>query len=63
MSSTHGPFHSLDDVTREWIQSKLSVIEEIAKKDLLTIYGYIIPGVDIKVRTAIEGLENKKILC
>ena len=59
-TETFRPVTSLDDVTREWLQSKLKTIEELTGKDVLTIYGYIFPGVDIRVRMAIEGLQNKR---
>lgn len=53
------PNSSLDDVTREWLQSRLKDIEEHTHKDVLTIYGGISPGLDISVRMAIEGLRDK----
>ena len=54
------PVTSLDDVTRDWLKTKLQVIENITDKDVLTICGSIAPGVDIKVRMAIEGLQNRR---
>ena len=54
------PNLSLQDVTKEWLNSKLSDIEECAEKDVLTIYGDIIPGLDIRVRMAIEGLQGRR---
>lgn len=57
------PNSSLDDVTREWLQSRLKDIEcaeEHTHKDVLTIYGSIFPGLDIRVRMAIEGLQDKR---
>ena len=54
------PVPSLDDVTRDWLKTKLKAIEDITKKDVLTICGYIVPAVDVSVRMAIEGLREKK---
>ena len=51
---------SLESVSRDWLQFKLKNIEEYTEKDVLTIYGDITPGVDFRVRMAIEGLDNKK---
>ena len=54
------PNFSLEDVTREWLQSKLGDIERLTDKDVLTIYGDIIAGIDVRVRMAIEGLNERK---
>ena len=54
------PVTSLDDVMRDWLKTKLEVIEDITKKDVLTICGHIVPMVDVNVRMAIEGLQEKK---
>ena len=54
------PGVSLDDVTREWLRSRLEVIEEITEKDVLTICGHIVPGIDVRARMAIEGLRNRR---
>ena len=54
------PNLSLQDVAQEWLKSKLSDIEERADKDVLTIYGDIIAGIDIRVRMAIEGLQERR---
>ena len=51
---------SLDDVTRDWLQSRLEAIEELTEKDVLTICGHIVPGIDIRVRMAIEVLQSKR---
>lgn len=59
-TETIRPDFSLTDVSKVWLKSKLVDIEEITKKDVLTIYGDIIPGVDIRVRMAIEGLKNTR---
>lgn len=53
-------FISLDDVTREWLQSRLETIEKLTKKDVLTICGQIVHGVDVRTRMAIEGLRDRK---
>lgn len=53
-------FISLDDVTREWLQSRLETIEKITEKDVLTICGQIVHGVDVRTRMAIEGLRDRK---
>ena len=53
------PVPSLDDVTRDWLKTKLKAIEDITEKDVLTICGYIVPSVDVSVRMAIEGLREK----
>ncbi|MCY4361514.1 MAG: serine dehydrogenasease [Gammaproteobacteria bacterium] len=54
------PNLSLQDVAKEWLKSKLSDIEERSDKDVLTIYGDITTGVDIRVRMAIEGLQERR---
>ncbi len=54
------PNHSLEDVTKEGLMSRLSNIEQQTEKDVLTIYGNIIPGLDIRVRMAIEGLDDRR---
>ena len=52
---------SLEDVTKMWLKLKLHDIEKVTKNDVLTICGGILPGVDIRVRMAIEELvENKQ---
>lgn len=59
-TETIRPNLSLDDVTKMWLNTKLTGIEEHTEKDVLTIYGDIMPGVDIRVRMAIEGLDKRK---
>ncbi len=59
-TETIRPVFSLEDVSKDWLKSKLADIEEHTQKDILTIYGDIIPGVDIRVRIAIEGLDDRK---
>ncbi len=59
-SDTIRPNFSLHDVTREWLHSKLIDIEKHTKKDILTIYGDIVPDIDIRVRMAVESLDNRK---
>ena len=54
------PNFSMDDVSQNWLKSKLTDIEGHTKKDVLTIYGDIMPNVDIRVRMAIEGLTKPK---
>ena len=54
------PNFSLQDVAQEWLKSKLSDIEERVDKDVLTIYGDIIAGLDIRVRMAIEGIQERR---
>ena len=54
------PVISLDDVTRDWLQTKLEVIENVTQKDVLTICGHIVPGADVNVRMAIEGLQDRR---
>jgi len=38
----------------------VEIIEGVSEKDVLTIYGDIFPGVDIRVRIAVEALNSKK---
>ena len=59
-SRTDHPIVLLDDVTRDWLRTKHKVIEDLTKKDVLTICGDIAPGVDVKVRIAIEKLQKRK---
>ena len=54
------PNSSLEGVAREWLHSRLGDIEKRTGKDVLTIFGDIIPGVDVRVRMAIEGLQDRK---
>ncbi len=51
---------SLDQISQVWLVSKLADIEEAANKDVLTILGYIEAGVDIRIRLALERLENRR---
>ena len=59
-TETIRPNFTLEDVSKYWLNSKLAGIEEHTEKDVLTIYGNIIPGIDIRVRIAIEGLNERK---
>ena len=59
-TETIRPNLSLTDVSKVWLQTRLIGIEKIAEKDVLTIYGDIVPGVDIRVRMAIEGLKDTR---
>ena len=59
-TETIRPNLSLEDVTKAWLQSKLDDIENRTRKDVLTIYGDIVPNVDIRVRMAIEELNDRK---
>ena len=54
------PNSSLEDVAREWLHSRLGDIEKCTGKGVLTIFGDIIPGVDVRARMAIEGLQDRK---
>ena len=56
---------SLDQISRDWLKSKLNVIEEETGKDVLAILGPIEHGVDIPVRIALEKLHphKKNIAC
>lgn len=59
-TETIRPIFSLDDVAKNWLNSKLQDIEELNQTDVLTIYGDIMPALDIRVRLAIEGLDERK---
>lgn len=45
-----------ETVAVAWLHSKLAEIEDAADMDALTIYGQIVPPIDLKVRLAIESL-------
>ena len=45
-----------DTVAIEWLHSKLEEIENHCNADVMTIYGYIMPPIDHRVRLAIESL-------
>ena len=51
---------SLDEISRDWLKSKLNVIEEETGKDVLAILGPIEHGVDTHVRIALEKLGPRK---
>ena len=59
-TKTIRPNFSLVDVSKNWLNLKLADIETHTKKDVLTIYGDIIPGIDFRLRIAIEGLDDRK---
>ncbi|MGI9310334.1 MAG: SDH family Clp fold serine proteinase [bacterium] len=43
-----------------WLNSKLQEIEKRTENDVLSIYGNILPGIDMRVRLAIEALEESR---
>ena len=45
-----------DTIAIEWLHSKLEEIEKHCNADAMTIYGYIMPPIDHRVRLAIESL-------
>ena len=51
---------SLDQISRDWLKSKLNVIEEETGKDVLAILGPIEHGVDVHVRSALERLDSRQ---
>lgn len=51
---------SLNQVSQEWLTSRLKTIEEETKKDVLAILGPIEPGVDIRVHLALEQLGKSR---
>lgn len=59
-AATIRPEFSLRDVAQNWLHEKVRDIENIAQSDALTIFGGIMPGVDIKVRMALEGMQNPR---
>lgn len=59
-TGTIRPNFTLHDVSKNWLNLKLMDIERHTKKDVLTIFGNIIPGIDFRVRMALEGLEERK---
>lgn len=59
-TATIRPEVLLSDLPRRWLNEKLREAEEVANKDILTIYGPIMPGVDFRARMAIEGTEDTK---
>ena len=59
-TETIRPNLSLEDVTKDWLWSKLKDIEKHTEKDVLTIYGSITHSVDIRVRMALEDLKDQK---
>ncbi len=56
------PNHSLEDVAKEWLGSRLNHIEQLTEKDVLAIYGDIIPTLDVRVRMAIEDLDDRRTI-
>lgn len=54
------PDRALDTLPAMWLNAKLMEIEKRTKKDVLAIYGNILPGVDMFVRMAIETLSTRK---
>ena len=61
-TETIRPNFTLEDVSKHWLNSRLVSIEEHSEKDVVTIYGDIIPGIDIRVRVAIEELDERKAI-
>lgn len=55
-AATIRPKLSRDGVIRNWFNKKLGEVETLANKDVLTIYGGIVPEVNIAVRMAIESI-------
>lgn len=59
-TATIRPDISLRALPRKWLNEKLREAENIAKNDILTIYGPIMPEVDMRVRMAIEGAQDTR---
>lgn len=49
-----------DTIAVEWLHGKLREIEDHCDADALTIYGQIMPGIDHRVRQAIESLPSQR---
>lgn len=51
---------SIADVKRNWLDAGLGEIERHTDKDVLLMLGYLEPGLEIRVRLAIEQLEKRR---
>ncbi len=51
---------SLNDISRTWLNSSLSAIEQAVNKDVLAVYGQIEPSIDIRIRLALERLDSRR---
>ena len=51
---------TLDEVSRHWLTSLLGDIEAAADKDVVVIMGEISPGLDLRVRMALEHLKDRR---
>ena len=49
-----------DTIAVEWLHDKLKDIETHCDADALTIYGQIMPGIDHRVRQAVESLSHQR---
>lgn len=54
------PPTSLDKVSQEWLAFRLAEIEKHTEKDVLAILGNIEPGMAVRVRMALEHLDDRK---
>lgn len=50
----------VDDISKEWLNARLIEIEKHTDKDVLTIYGYIQKNMSVRIRLALEGIENPR---
>ena len=51
---------TLNQVSAEWLRSQLMLVEGKAGKDVVVIIGGILHGLDLRVRVALEQLEERK---
>lgn len=54
------PDNTLANLPSFWLNAKLQELEKRTKKDVLSIYGYILPEMDMRVRLAIEALDKSR---
>ena len=54
------PDNALGSLPTWWLNAKLGDIEKSTEKDVLLIYGNIVPDMDMRVRLAIEALEDSR---
>lgn len=52
--------YTLDNVSAEWLTSRLTEIEAKVGKDVIFIRGTILPGLDLTVRMALEHLQERR---
>lgn len=54
------PNFSLHSVAQQWLKTCITAIEVHTQKDVLAIYGEIVPNLDLRLRMAIEEVQEKR---